>query len=319
VQLITGGKGFIGLNTARALLELGESCVLTTRHIDRTPPDFIKEEIGRRIFIEPLDVTDQEAFREIGKRHKITGIIHLTGAVLGRGSVQETFDETQVTVQGLLNMLFAAHEWTVPRVSVASTVGVYMGAGDSPFREDMLLPMTATHPLPMSKKILELLGILVAGRAGLQIVNLRIGGAWGPLCHHPPSPWTLPSQLVRAAVDGEAFGSSRVFAEDGGDQCYVKDCARAIALLQLAKKLNHPTYNIGNGRAMKNKELVAAIRKFIPEANIEVSEGFDPKGSGAVYFLDTTRLREDTGFEPSYNVERGVDDYIRWLRKGNEY
>ena len=70
---------------------------------------------------------------------------------------------------------------------------------------------------------------------------------------------------------------------------------------------------------MRNKELVAAIRKFIPEANIEVSEGFDPKGSGAVYFLDTTRLREDTGFEPSYNVERGVDDYTRWLRKGNKY
>jgi UDP-glucose 4-epimerase len=32
-------------------------------------------------------------------------------------------------------------------------------------------------------------------------------------------------------------------------------------------------------------------------------------------FLDTTRLREDTGFRPEYDVERAVPDYVDWLRR----
>ncbi|WP_433557296.1 hypothetical protein ACQPWY_36570 [Pseudonocardia xinjiangensis] len=31
--------------------------------------------------------------------------------------------------------------------------------------------------------------------------------------------------------------------------------------------------------------------------------------------LDTTRLRADTGFQPEYDVERAVPDYVEWLRR----
>jgi UDP-glucose 4-epimerase len=30
--------------------------------------------------------------------------------------------------------------------------------------------------------------------------------------------------------------------------------------------------------------------------------------------MDITRLREDTGFRPQYDVERAVPDYVSWLR-----
>jgi UDP-glucose 4-epimerase len=318
MQLITAGKGFIGMNTARAFLDLGESCVLTTQHAERGLPDFLQKEAGKGIFIETLDLSDQKAFLEIGRRHKISGIVHLAGAIVGRGSFQDTIAEARDTVQGMLNTLLAAHEWGVPRVCVASTIGVYAGAGDSPFKEDALLALTPTHPLPMSKKILELLGGAVAFGSGLQIVNLRIGGAWGPLFHHPPSPWNIPGHMVKAAVRNEKFDASWAYGEEGGDSCYVKDLGRAIAGLQLASKLRFSTYNVGSGKAMKNKELVSAIRKAIPDADIRLSEGYDPRGVGAVSSMDTTRLREDTGFEPEYDVNRGIADYIEWLRKGNE-
>jgi UDP-glucose 4-epimerase len=32
-------------------------------------------------------------------------------------------------------------------------------------------------------------------------------------------------------------------------------------------------------------------------------------------YLDTTRLRADTGFAPEYDVERAVPDYVDWLRR----
>ena len=74
--LVTGGLGFIGLHTARALLDVGETCVLTQYRVAREP-DFIKDEVGKRVFVEQLDVTDTDSFMAIGKKHKIDGIVHL--------------------------------------------------------------------------------------------------------------------------------------------------------------------------------------------------------------------------------------------------
>src|SRR5687768_8028838 len=76
MYLVTGGLGFIGLHTARALLDEGEDVVLTQYRVAREP-DFIKDELGKRAFVEQLDVTNKDAMMEIGKKHNITGIVHL--------------------------------------------------------------------------------------------------------------------------------------------------------------------------------------------------------------------------------------------------
>ena len=66
--LITGGLGFIGLHAARTLLAMGETCVLTQHHVRRIP-EVLKEEIGSRLFIQQLDVTDVNAFLQLGEKH----------------------------------------------------------------------------------------------------------------------------------------------------------------------------------------------------------------------------------------------------------
>jgi UDP-glucose 4-epimerase len=316
MQLVTGGMGFVGRHAAKALLDLGESCVLTSSQPPRGP-QFIMDELGKRVFVEPLDATNQEAFRDMGRRHKITGIIHLAGV----GSLRA--ESYRSNALALFNVLQAAQDWDVSRVSFASTIGVYAGVQASgPLREDLPLPMAAFHPIPTFKKVMELIGAQLGAAAGVPVIGFRFG-AWGPLFHHPPSPANIAVQMVRAAVNGGSpdfsLPQSRAFAEDGADLCYAKDCGRAIALLQLAGKLSHTTYNLGTGRAAKNREFAAAIARVIPQARFSLPEGFDPKGPGRVFELDVTRLRADTGFEPEYDVERGVADYIAWLRAGNEY
>ncbi len=150
--LITGGLGFIGLNTAEALLNLGETCILTRNHAVRIP-SFVEAELGKRIFIEPLDISDKDAFLALGTRHRITGIIHLaaSGAGLHDRSAEGLFENLRVNHAGFLNVLQAAHAWGVRRVCVASTIGVYGGVS-APFREDMLLSMDGFHPIPAVKK-----------------------------------------------------------------------------------------------------------------------------------------------------------------------
>src|SRR5215469_7510161 len=250
--LITGGLGFIGSHVTRALLDLGESCVLVQR---RTPGanGLIAGEEGTRVFLEQADVTDQGALRDIGDRHKITGVVHLAG---GFGlDASDPIGGTRRGADGLLNVFQLAAEQGVARVGVASTIGVYDGPGDSPLREDLPLPMTAVHPIPAAKKVHELLADFIANATGLEIYLTRIGGAWGPL-GRPASMFIAAPQMVHAAVHGRTLDQP-FHAADGGDLVYVRDCGRAIALLQLSGRLNHRTYNVSAGRVTTNAEVAA--------------------------------------------------------------
>jgi UDP-glucose 4-epimerase len=147
-------------------------------------------------------------------------------------------------------------------------------------------------------------------------VSLRIGTIWGRL-GLPDSPFFALPRLLSAAVWGEDPDLTPprppAYAEDGGDLCYVKDCGRAIAMLMLAERLNHGTYNVSTGRLVRNSEVVAAINAAVQGANITLREGRNPDRPPDNY-LDTTRLRADTGFRPEYDVERAVPDYVDWLR-----
>jgi UDP-glucose 4-epimerase len=311
--LVTGGLGFIGLHTARALIDQGQDVVLTQFRVAREP-DFIKGDIGVHAFVEQLDVTDAERLAEIGKKYPITGIAHL--AVPGMNALSAS-EDLRTNMFGLINLLEAAESWGVARIGVASSGTVYGGTPETPQREDVRVPLVGTNPTEAFKKSFEILGGHFADRAGLDLLNLRISSIWGPLYH---SMTNLQSRVVHAAVAGtelKAGPRGPNYADDGGDMCYVKDCGRGIALLMTSDNLKHRTYNIGDGRPTTNAALVAATRKVIPDANLPLEPGHNPHGPGKVNYQDIGRIHEDTGYSPEYDIESGVADYIEWLRAGN--
>jgi UDP-glucose 4-epimerase len=94
--------------------------------------------------------------------------------------VDEPVDGARKAAGSLLNVVQAAGEWQVPRVGMASTVGVYGGVtAEPPYREDLPLPMTAGHVIPAFKKAGELLTDYLAGATGIEILSYRIS-PWGP-------------------------------------------------------------------------------------------------------------------------------------------
>ncbi len=313
--LITGGMGFIGLHTARCLLDAGEE-VLLTRYRVRREPSFLRDEIGKRVAVETLDVADRGALNALLRRYPVTGVIHLAVPAL-RGVALS--DEFRVNVEGVLNLLEAAHDAGVRRVSLASSVAVYAGVPAGPFREEQPLRMESGNPTEAFKKAFEVLGLHFGAQSGLDVVALRIAGIYGPLYH---SMANLPSRLTHAAVRGEqpdlAGGRGGVpYAEDTFDGCYVKDCARAIALLHRAPALKHRIYNVGAGRATTNAELTAAVNAAVPGANIALPPGHSPQFRPNAY-MAIDRLRDETGFEPAYDVNAAIADYVEWLRGNPE-
>lgn len=312
--LVTGGLGFIGTHTARALLDAGADCVPAQRR-EPDPGPLLAGGFGGRVHPERVDVADLDGLLAIGERHRVTGIVHLAGAYFG-----DPLADARTDVNALLNVLEAAKRWEVRRVVVASSIGVYDGEDPSPLREDLPLPLTAHHAIAASKKVNEILTSHLAAATGLDVHVARIGAVWGPLGRTASRFFATP-QLVHAAVRGTSPdysalpGGRAPHAEDGFDMLYVRDCGRALAALQLADRLEHHAYNVASGRVTTYGELAEAIAAAVPGARPELAAGRDEHLALPQTWLDISRLRKEAGYEPAFDTASAVADYVAWLRE----
>ncbi len=90
-----------------------------------------------------------------------------------------------------------------------------------------------------------------------------------------------------------------------------------VPLLQTARTLRHRTYNVATGRLTTNRELVDAITATLPDAYIDPPAGRNPQDPSHDIYLDITRIREDTGYQPEYDTDSAVADYLNWLNAGH--
>lgn len=307
--LVTGGMGFIGLHTADRLVRAGSEVVISRYRATREP-EFIKDHLGGKVAVETMDVTDSARVFEVMYRHEVDSVLHL--AVPGIGALSPA-EDVRTNIGGLLNVLEASRVLGVKRVSIASSLAVYAGSPLRPHREQDPLPIRSPNPTCAFKKSFEILGGHFAERSGLEVVALRIGGTYGPLYH---SMANLPSRLVHTAVRGadpqSAFARGPVpYAEDASDLCYVKDCAKAIALVHCAPLLQHNIYNIGSGKPVSNEELVSAVERAVPSAHFELPQR--PEGALPPNEMDISRISSELGYAPDYPLERAIPDYVSWL------
>ncbi|NMO51867.1 NAD(P)-dependent oxidoreductase [Actinoplanes sp. TBRC 11911] len=288
--LVTGGLGMIGAHTARALTDLGHRVVVTA-HRNTAVPSFLTG----RVSVEPLDVTDRDAFLALADRHDIDDIVHLAGGIPADDSI--TFLRTETT--GLLNALDTALHRRVRRFAVPSSLFVYAGRPETRWHEDLALPTTeAPHLIVAFKKSAEPLTTHGLRGSGVHPLVLRIGTVWGPLVD-PESPFCHIPPYISAVLRGE----HPHLPDASFDSCYAPDAGRAIALLMTAPTLAHHTYNVSSGHPATNREFAAALQAPAPPAA-------EPAPPGP--YLDITRLTKDTGFTPAFDVRTAVADYLAW-------
>ena len=316
--LVIGGLcGFVGSNTTEALVNLGRECVVT-RHKDISVPRFLEKHIDRQVFVESADATLAQDLRRIGEKYKIDGIVNVAGGFRTPGprtplsSLRGYFDMLEATFR-------LAEEWKVRRVTFSSTGGMYLGLSGL---VDESHPIFLQSPIPglpgilQNQKIVEVASAEFSKATGISSICVRLMGFYGPF--QDPEQASLALRLVHAAVTGtppNLEGTFLSFADDAVDQIYIKDLARAIALLHTADKLQHSVYNIGTGKTTPNSELVESVRKAVPGFNVNLPPGRFP--FPALPVMDVKRLQEDVGFAPKFETQSAVQDYVDWLRAGN--
>src|SRR5215813_12724264 len=311
--LIIGGMGFIGLNTALRFLEVGQRVVLS-QHSARRIPDLLRSEIGSRVMVAQMDVTNPYEVFEVVRRHPVESIVNLMAPPARSLSTQSDY---HLYTAGLQNVLEAGRTFGLRRVSLGSSVGVYGGIPVGPYREDTPLPVTSPTQVSAFKKGMEMHAHFYAAQTKIDAVALRIGSIYGPLYYSMHNPI---SRMCHAAIKGvdPDFGDrldGKLFEDDQGDWTYVKDVARGIQMVHTAERLAHRVYNVASGRASANWEIVAAVRKAVPGAKCDVLKPGRAPGNSVNPATDLSRIKADVGYEPEYTIETGIAAYIDWLRR----
>ena len=326
--LVTGGTGFTGCNIVRELVEQDIDVV----SLDIVPPDrMVQQHVAPwadRVTWLIGDIADRSGLEAASAYFNIDRIVHCaTYTAYGDTETKNGRRLCEVNLLGTLNMLDLARRLEVKRVIYVSTAAVYGAAppGTELLKEDVPLKMEdyAAHSYGFyatTKIASEVLTQRYGYLYGFETASLRMAQNWGPVERVTPyhSRVSLPNQWAGKAVRGEpieALPGGSGIAEGrsfGTDHIYIKDTAAAARIMLEAPILSYPVYNISLGRPLTLFDMISAMREAYPSVKfVEPLPQEDPTAEHA-RALDVTRMREDLGFEPKYDMVSSLRDFIEW-------
>ena len=148
-------------------------------------------------------------------------------------------------------------------------------------------------------------------------------------CSNNYGPYQFPEKLIPLFINNIRQGKSLPVygkGENVRDWLYVEDHARAIDLI-FHKGRIADTYNIGGFNEWRNIDLIKVIIATVDRllGNAEgtslslISYVTDRPGHDLRYAIDSTKLKEELGWEPSLQFEEGIERTVRWYLDNEEW
>jgi UDP-glucose 4-epimerase len=306
--------GVNGAVTARLMVQDGLRSVLFDNRMDLTLMGDIKEMVDLVVG----DVCDQTALEKVVDNYKITHIAHLA-ALMPEAAEADPRLGIKVGVDGTVNILELARAKKIKRVVFTSSKAVYGGIGGDyapptckPVREDF--PQRPADLYGSIKICCEELGRYYRETYGIEFIVLRFVSIYGPGKEARHGPLSFYGQLIEKARQG-----ARWAIPQGGDQLndavYVGDVARAVYLALKAPAPGEWTFNIGTGKAWTPRDFLNAASGLFPNHKIELGPGPSKLGRSKQSYcvFDISAAAKYLGYEPAYDVEKGVRDYVATL------
>jgi CDP-glucose 4,6-dehydratase len=275
---------------------------------------FRREGIEERCTLALADLTDHDALVRVLNEHEVAEVFHLAAQAVVAKANRSPLGSWEANVRGTYTLLEACRTLgTVRRLVVASSDKAYGSHDELPYREDFAL--RPCHPYDVSKACADLIARSYARSYGLPLAVTRLANVYGP----GDLNW---SRIVPDTARALARGERPVIRSDGTperDYLYVEDAVDAY--LAVAASLDRPelrgrAWNAGCGRPVPVVELV---RTLISVSGVPVEpeirgEGV-PAGEIDRQYLDSTAIREELGWEPRWELERGLRAAWEWYRE----
>ena len=330
--LITGGAGFIGGHVVRLMTQLYPDyhiiCLDKLTYAGNLETIADVAEAPNFTFVQ-ADICDFDTVRRLLIEHEVDGIIHLAAESHVDRSISDPFTFARTNVLGTLSLLQAAKEvWSArpegyegKRFYHISTDEVYGALElDGGFFTEQT-KYDPHSPYSASKASSDHFVRAFHDTYGLPTLVTNCSNNYGP--------YQYPEKLIPLFIHNiikrkplPVYGKG----ENIRDWLYVLDHARAIDTI-FHKGAIASTYNIGGFNEWRNIDLVHLLVKTVdrilghPEGYSEelITYVTDRAGHDLRYAIDSSKLKEELGWEPSLQFEEGLELTVRWYLEHQDW
>jgi len=326
--LITGGAGFIGSHLVRLLVNKYQNYhiinmdVLTyAGNLENLKDIEHKENYS---FVK-CDICDIENVKQVFVNYKINSVIHLAAESHVDRSIEDPFSFAQTNVMGTLSLLQVAKAYwngnfTDKLFYHVSTDEVYGSLGKEGFFTETT-KYDPHSPYSASKASSDHFVRAFHDTYGLPVVISNCSNNYGS--------FQFPEKLIPLFINNivnkkplPVYGKG----ENVRDWLFVNDHARAIDVIFHKGKLGD-TYNIGGFNEWKNIDLIKVMIKTV-DRMLGREEGVSEKlityitdraGHDLRYAIDSSKLKNELGWEPSLQFEEGIEKTVKWYLENKEW
>ncbi|MBP8615373.1 MAG: dTDP-glucose 4,6-dehydratase [Thermomonas sp.] len=322
--LVTGGAGFIGGNFVLEAVARGVKVVNLDALTYAGNRDTLASLDGdpNHVFVHG-DIGDRDLVAKLLAEHRPDAVLNFAAESHVDRSIDGPAAFIQTNVVGTLALLEAVRDhWKSLqgeakdsfRFLHVSTDEVYGSLGETgKFTEET--PYAPNSPYSASKAASDHLVRAFHHTYGLPVLTTNCSNNYGPY-HFPEK---LIPLVIAKALAGEAlpvYGDGKQVR----DWLFVADHCEAIRTV-LAKGRVGETYNVGGNAEKQNLEVVQAICALLdarrPRADgisraSQITFVADRPGHDRRYAIDASKLRDELGWVPKYDFERGIAETIDW-------
>ncbi len=311
--VVAGGAGFIGSHLVDALLKKGKEVIviddLSTGNIRNL--DEAKNKYPEKITVHELDICTPEAKQVILDSEP--EVAHLLAAQWSvKVSMRDPLFDARINVVGLVNMLEAAREANVRKVTFSSSGGTIYG--DHPESELPLTEETSRQPesfYGLTKSVMVDYLRLYKKSFGLESAALALGNVYGPR----QSPF---GEAGVVGIFGQRLlsGESCIVNGDGlttRDYIHVSDVVRAFVA---AGEQGQGLYNIGTGIETSVLDVFNTLADIL-SLDTEPTHGDPLPGEVRRVLLDTSKAEKELGWKAEVKFDEGARTVTEWLKSSN--
>jgi UDP-glucuronate 4-epimerase len=311
--LITGGAGFIGSATAKALMERGDSVVLIDNFNDYYDPKLKEDRI--KIFLKEYkkqfklyrgDIRNLKFLEQVFQTERPQKVLHLAAMAGVRYSLTNPGLYVDVNIVGTTNMLDMAVKYKVKNFVYASSSSVYGNSGKVRFSETDSVDAPVS-PYAATKKATELIAHVYSHIYRLPTTGLRFFTVYGP--------WGRPDMGVFKFIENIILGKQIQVFNHGNMRrnfTYIDDIVSGT-LTVLDADLPCDVMNIGGDR---DEALMDYIKSVEKAAGKKAKMKMLPMQPGDVErtVADIRKLRK-LGWKPTTRIEQGIQNFVDWYRE----